>query len=68
MNDTRSEGTDTKRLTRSRLRWSMARGGGYFRQAYDGGGREDVVRRISVGVCLSPVVVACGGAGLTLGE
>jgi hypothetical protein len=46
----------------------MAREGGYFRRKYHGGGLEDVVRRISVGVYLSLVVVACGGEDLTLGE
>jgi hypothetical protein len=46
----------------------MAREEGYFRREYDGGGLEDVVRRISMGVCLSLVVVACGGADMTLGE
>ena len=46
----------------------MAREGGYFRREYDGGGLEDVMRRISVGVCLSLVVVACGGEDLTLSE
>jgi len=68
VNDTRSEGTVTNRLTRSRLRWSMAREEGHFRLEYDGGRLEDVVRRLSVFVCLSLVVVACGGADLTLGE
>jgi hypothetical protein len=46
----------------------MAREERYFRREYNGGGLEDVVRRISVGVCLSLIVVACGGADLTLGE
>jgi hypothetical protein len=46
----------------------MAQEEGCFRREYDGGGRENVVRRISVGVCLSLVVVACGGADLTLSE
>jgi hypothetical protein len=68
VNDTRPEGTVANRLKRSRLRWSVAREGGYFRRAYDGGGLEDVVRRISVGLYLSLVVVACSGEDLTLGE
>jgi hypothetical protein len=46
----------------------MAREDRSFRREYDGSGLEDVVRRISVGVCLGLVVVACGGADLTLGE
>ena len=46
----------------------MAREGGYFRRPYDGGGRKDVVRRISVGLCLGLAVVACSGEDLTLGE
>jgi len=46
----------------------MAREGGYFRRAFDGDGLEDVARRISVGVCLTLVVVACSGQDLTLGE